>query len=358
MGSAWRTWYCCRHWCSMSPGIMSLRRKKSSQDGSWGSCWIWGCLKRRFQGILRQKILVFWTSTAFFIATRSSRPQPIMSPILCNWKMKTILGKSVTHTQQIPNQRDLPSWSLVSIRTPLWTILASSKQHRQQALLKNCNAREKKHIQNLGAKKVEMMLKCGSDSFKGLRTKSGTSPPTPLGNYDPSCLSCAPDLIFLSWQPTRSSPIPLSYLDHRRTGRTLLANSGIDMVNLKRMGFWKSNKCVEGYLEITRCCKKEGWTESRVRSTVTMRWKCAGSSVAPNCCCRGTSASAAVATTITTTKSLHNSRLSGNRALSAVRQAAAAQQDSNSRDATTITSREETHLFPSTSTVISAALEI
>ena len=34
----------------------------------------------------------------------------------------------------------------------------------------------------------------------------------------------------------------------RRTAATLLVDSGIDMINLKRMGRWKSDACVEGYL--------------------------------------------------------------------------------------------------------------
>ena len=46
------------------------------------------------------------------------------------------------------------------------------------------------------------------------------------------------------------------------TGATLLADGGIDMVNLKRMGIWSSDRCVEGYLENSRILK-----ESRMQTT-------------------------------------------------------------------------------------------
>ena len=41
-----------------------------------------------------------------------------------------------------------------------------------------------------------------------------------------------------------------------RTGATLLADYGIDIVNLKRMGRWKSDACVEGYLENSHSLKR------------------------------------------------------------------------------------------------------
>ena len=43
----------------------------------------------------------------------------------------------------------------------------------------------------------------------------------------------------------------------RRSGATCLADNGIDIVNLKRMGRWSSEKCVEGYVEDSQHLKRK-----------------------------------------------------------------------------------------------------
>ena len=47
----------------------------------------------------------------------------------------------------------------------------------------------------------------------------------------------------------------LSSLTLHRTGAALLANAGTEMVNIKRMGRWKSDKCVKGYIDESRHLK-------------------------------------------------------------------------------------------------------
>jgi hypothetical protein len=49
-----------------------------------------------------------------------------------------------------------------------------------------------------------------------------------------------------------------SYTGHtfRRTSATLLADSGADLLTLKRHGGWKSNTVAEGYVEDSVCQKK------------------------------------------------------------------------------------------------------
>jgi cyclophilin family peptidyl-prolyl cis-trans isomerase len=51
---------------------------------------------------------------------------------------------------------------------------------------------------------------------------------------------------------------PESYTGHtfRRTSATLLADSGADLLTLKRHGGWKSNTVAEGYVEDSVCQKK------------------------------------------------------------------------------------------------------
>ena len=46
----------------------------------------------------------------------------------------------------------------------------------------------------------------------------------------------------------------------RRTAGTVLADGGVDMINLKRMGRWSSDKCVEGYIADGRPLKKQRMT--------------------------------------------------------------------------------------------------
>ena len=54
-------------------------------------------------------------------------------------------------------------------------------------------------------------------------------------------------------------PFPCDYSSHsfRRTGATILADAGIDMINLKRMGLWKIDLCVEGYLANSKYIKNK-----------------------------------------------------------------------------------------------------
>jgi integrase len=51
---------------------------------------------------------------------------------------------------------------------------------------------------------------------------------------------------------------PEYYTGHtfRRTSATLLADSGADLLTLKRHGGWKSNTVAEGYVEDSVCQKK------------------------------------------------------------------------------------------------------
>jgi integrase len=51
---------------------------------------------------------------------------------------------------------------------------------------------------------------------------------------------------------------PKSYTGHafRRTGATLAADKGIDMINLKRLGGWKSDSVAEGYIAESEASKK------------------------------------------------------------------------------------------------------
>ena len=54
-------------------------------------------------------------------------------------------------------------------------------------------------------------------------------------------------------------PYLCDYTSHsfRQTGATILADAGIDMINLKRMRLWKSDSCVEGYLANSKYIKKK-----------------------------------------------------------------------------------------------------
>ena len=51
--------------------------------------------------------------------------------------------------------------------------------------------------------------------------------------------------------------LPLTLvLFHRRSGGTLLADGGMDRVNLRRAGRWKSDSCVDGYLDNSKALRE------------------------------------------------------------------------------------------------------
>ena len=94
---------------------------------------------------------------------------------------------------------------------------------RDSRFLKNYNHKAKKRYQNLGFNKLDSM-------------------PHMWGE-----LVCPKNKDFING---------LSSYSFRRTAATILADYGVDMVNLKRMGRWKSDICVEGYLANSKVVKK------------------------------------------------------------------------------------------------------
>ena len=64
---------------------------------------------------------------------------------------------------------------------------------------------------------------------------------------------------------------PKTYTGHsfRRTSTTLLADSGADLLTIKRDGGWKSSAVAEGYIENSMGNKKR--IGQRIASTITSR---------------------------------------------------------------------------------------
>ena len=87
--------------------------------------------------------------------------------------------------------------------------------------LKNMNIKSKKRSQNLGERKVNQFPKLWGS----------------LLGYDEQFVE------------------GLTSHSFRRTAATILADSGTDMINLKRMGRWSSEKCVEGYIDESMALK-------------------------------------------------------------------------------------------------------
>ena len=54
-------------------------------------------------------------------------------------------------------------------------------------------------------------------------------------------------------------PFAKDYTIHsfRQTRAKILEDAGVDMINLKRMGRWKSDSCVEGYLANSKYLKQK-----------------------------------------------------------------------------------------------------
>ena len=90
-----------------------------------------------------------------------------------------------------------------------------------ERFLKNTNVKSKKRYQNLREKKISQFPKLWGQ-----------------------LLGYSEDFI-----------AGLSSHTFRRTAATLLADSSIDMINLKQIGRWASKKCVEGYIDESKTLK-------------------------------------------------------------------------------------------------------